>query len=59
MEAMTAIDLRNVLICVPASLLIGSPLGVVHQRFASLLTAPEQRALPPEATRLTPLKRES
>ena len=57
--AMTANDFRNVLICVPASLLIGSVLGVVHQQFASLLTAPEQRPLPPVATRLTPLKRES
>jgi hypothetical protein len=59
MEAMTAIDLRNVLICVPVSLLIGSLLGVVHQQFASLLTAPEQRPLPPVATRLTPPKRKS
>jgi hypothetical protein len=59
MEAMTANDLRNVLICVPVSLLIGSVLGVVHQQFASLLTAPEQRPLPPVATRLTPLKREA
>jgi hypothetical protein len=38
MEAMTANDLRNVLICVPVSLLIGSVLGVVHQLSASLLT---------------------
>jgi hypothetical protein len=58
-EAMTANDLRNVVICVPVSLLIGSVLGVVHQQFASLLTAPEQRPLPPVATRLTPLQRES
>ena len=59
MEAMTATDLRNVLICVPVSLLIGSVLGVVHQTFASLLTAPEQRSLAPLATRLTPLKKDS
>ena len=59
MEAMTANDLRNVLICVPVSLLIGSVLGVMHQQFASLLTAPEQRPLPPVATRLTPRNRES
>jgi hypothetical protein len=59
MEAMTANDLRNVLICVPVSLLIGSVLGVVHQLFASLLTAPELLPVPPVATRLTPLKRES
>lgn len=59
MEAMTAKDLHNVLICVSISLLIGSLLGVVHQRFASLLTAPEQRSQQPPATRLSPLKRQS
>jgi hypothetical protein len=59
MEAITADDLRNVLICVPVSLLIGSLLGIVHQLFASLLTAPEQRRGQLVAPRLTPLKRES
>jgi len=55
---MTAIDLRNVLICVPVSLIIGSLLGVAHQQFASR-TAPEHRPMPPAATRLTPPKRKS
>jgi hypothetical protein len=53
MERMTAVNLGNVLISVPVSLLIGSLLGVLHQQVASLLTAQEQR---PETTRLTPPK---
>jgi hypothetical protein len=57
-EAMTANDLRNVLVVsMPISLLIGSALGVVHQRFASLLTAPAQRSQAPSGTRLTPAEK--
>jgi hypothetical protein len=58
-QAMTANDLRNVLICVSISLLIGSLLGVVHQWFASLMTAPGQRPQRPLVTRLSPLKGQS
>jgi hypothetical protein len=59
MEAMTGVDLHNVLICATSSLLIGSLLGVVHQQFALLLTASELRPWPPMPVRLTPLKRKS
>jgi hypothetical protein len=53
-SAMTAPNLNNVLICVPVSLLMGSLLGVVHQQFAAVLTAPGQRPKAPSVTRLTP-----
>jgi hypothetical protein len=52
--AIIAPSLRNVLACVPVSLLIGSALGVVHQWFARLLTAPKQRPHPTSPIRLTP-----
>jgi Protein of unknown function (DUF1097) len=58
MSAMTALDLGNVLLCVPLSLLIGSVLGVTHQRLAYFLTVAPQRSLRPEGTRLTPVSPE-
>jgi len=54
-SAMSAPDLNNVLLCVPASLLIGSVLGVIHQRLAYLFTEGRQRPTKPEAMRLTPV----
>lgn len=59
MEAMTSNGWNNVLICLPVSLLIGSALGVVHQWFASMLTAQAQRPQRPFTTRLSPLKGQS
>ena len=52
-DAMTSLGSRNALVCVPISMLIGSLLGVIHQRIATLLTAPERRAQAPLAPRLT------
>ncbi len=51
--AMTSPTLGNVLICVLVSLLVGSLLGVLHQRLATVLTALDQRPRAPLARRLT------
>jgi Protein of unknown function (DUF1097) len=37
-EAMTAVSLKNVLIAMPVSLVIGTGLGIAHARLAALLT---------------------
>jgi hypothetical protein len=55
---LTAPSLRNVSICVPVSLLIGSLLGVVHQRLAGVLIVQDQRPKAPSATRLTPYRKD-
>jgi hypothetical protein len=55
MTAMTAANLRNVLVCVSISLLVGSLLGVVHQQLASLLSG-KWRSDGSAPVRLTPLK---
>jgi hypothetical protein len=55
LSAMKALDLANVLLCVSVSLLIGSVLGVVHQRLAYALTEAPRRPARPEAARLTPI----
>jgi len=52
-DALTSFALRNAVLCVPPSLLIGSVLGVIHQRLALLLTATAQRPVNPFAVRLT------
>lgn len=58
MSAMSALDLNNVLLCVSISLLIGSVLGIIHQRLAYFLTDSARRPATPAATRLTPAKQE-
>jgi hypothetical protein len=58
LNAMETLDLNNVLLCVSVSLLIGSVLGVVHQRLAHFSTDAQRRAARPEAVRLTPLSLE-
>jgi hypothetical protein len=55
-SAMKDASLRNVAICVPISLLIGSVLGVVHQRLAGWLTEPSALH-DSQPVRLTPLKK--
>ena len=44
LNALTSASVSNVLVCVPVSLLIGSVLGVIHQRVASQLTDHRLRA---------------
>jgi len=55
LSGLKALDLGNVLLCVSTSLLVGSVLGVVHQRLAYALTNAPQSPSQPEATRLTPV----
>lgn len=55
-DAMIATDLRNVLLCIPLSLLSGSLLGVLHRKFAALLTRSAHRPPTPSPARLTPVR---
>ena len=52
-DSLTHWDFGNALVCIPISLLIGSALGVAHQRLAFFLTAVENRTAP-GSVRLTP-----
>jgi Protein of unknown function (DUF1097) len=52
-DALTHWDFGNALVCIPLSLLIGSALGVLHQRLAFFLTAAGNRTAP-GSVRLTP-----
>ncbi|MBV9582068.1 MAG: DUF1097 domain-containing protein [Chloroflexi bacterium] len=55
-NVLTSASVSNVLVCVPVSLLIGSVLGVIHQRVVLLLTDRRRRAMASAApVRLTPL----
>jgi hypothetical protein len=58
-DALTSFAWRNAMVCIPPSLLIGSALGVIHQRLALLLTATDQKPANPSAVRLTPPGRTS
>jgi hypothetical protein len=51
-QALTAVSLKNVLVTMPVSLLIGTGLGIAHARLAALLSF--RSANKPQAARVSP-----